>query len=503
MEKGPLFGQRHVLVFWGAMGFMLCYMMRVNLSVALVAMIDLSAVEGENKSLNQECMQSVQPSHPSPSNSSRPAHHNGMFQWSRQLQGLILSAFYWCYFILQVPLGAVAQRHGGKWIFGAGVIATAVLTLLTPLAAFISPYLLIILRVVEGLTESVTYPSMQAILSNWVPREESSTLVAFTFVGNSLGAIVGQLSSGSLAYSSFLGGWPSIFYIHGGAALLWFLPWSLCVFDTPIQHPRITTEERMYIHNSLGLLTTQSMTDRRRITPWRKIFSDPPFWAFLVASICFGFSYNNILTTTPQFLSDVLHFDIKYNGIVSALPFICMTFSQLLFSVASDQIIACNNTTRTCTKKIFTLFGFLGLASCQIAIVFSGCDSTFTVALLCMTLVFSGLFYGGYISNAIDLTPEYAGAVFGLVNSIANLTGIVAPLITDKITEHETRTEWNVVFYLVAGISVFGGLFYTCLGSADRRHYELYGPLLQPPDLEVSEHMLMTAEDKEYGSIQK
>lgn len=503
LPKGPVLGQRHVLVFWGAMGFMLAYCMRVNLSVALVAMVDSSELEEENKTRSLECMERIMPP-PVPANQSndpRP-HHNGVFHWPRRLQGLILSSFYWCYFVLQVPLGTFAQRHGGKWIFGAGIITTAVLTLLTPMAALISPYLVIALRTAEGLAESVTYPAMQAILSNWAPREESSTLVAFTFVGNSLGAILGQLSSGPLAYSTFLGGWPSIFYVHGTATLIWFLPWCLCVYDTPMQHPRVSTEERNYIHDSLGINLWESMTDHRRRTPWLKILTDPPIWAFAVTTICFNYAYNNILTTMPQFLSDVLHFDIKYNGIVSALPYISMVVFQIVFSIASDRIIQSGLTSRSLTKKLFSFFGFCGIASCQIAIAFTGCDAILTVGLLCSTLAFSALLYGGYISNAIDLTPEYAGTVFGLVNSLGNLTGILAPIITDRITEDGTRAEWNVVFYLSAGLALFGAMFYSFLGSSDRRHYGVAIHRPRPADFEASEHLNLD-DERSYGSIQK
>lgn len=48
----------------------------------------------------------------------------------------------------------------------------------------------------------------------------------------------------SLGLSGFIAeglGWESIFYIFGGAGLVWMVFWIFLVFSTPAQHPRIST----------------------------------------------------------------------------------------------------------------------------------------------------------------------------------------------------------------------------------------------------------------------
>ena len=67
--------------------------------------------------------------------------------------GIILGSFFYGYIFTQLPGGWLAGRVGGKQLFGLGVFCTAVLTLLTPLAANQSLYALIGLRVLEGLGE--------------------------------------------------------------------------------------------------------------------------------------------------------------------------------------------------------------------------------------------------------------------------------------------------------------------------------------------------------------
>ena len=54
---------------------------------------------------------------------------------------------------MQIPGGWLATRFGGKYVFGVSIGIPAVLTLLTPLAAQVSVWAMVALRVIEGLFE--------------------------------------------------------------------------------------------------------------------------------------------------------------------------------------------------------------------------------------------------------------------------------------------------------------------------------------------------------------
>ena len=69
------------------------------------------------------------------------------------LQGWILSSFFYGYIITQIPGGWLAGLIGGKIVFGIGIVMTAVLTLLTPVAAELHFGALIALRALEGFFE--------------------------------------------------------------------------------------------------------------------------------------------------------------------------------------------------------------------------------------------------------------------------------------------------------------------------------------------------------------
>jgi MFS family permease len=75
---------------------------------------------------------------------------DGPFNWDETTQGYVLGSFFYGYVVTQIPGGRLAELFGGKWIFGAGILVTSVFTLLTPLAANLSFYALIAVRVIEG-----------------------------------------------------------------------------------------------------------------------------------------------------------------------------------------------------------------------------------------------------------------------------------------------------------------------------------------------------------------
>lgn len=70
--------------------------------------------------------------------------------------GVILGSFFYGYITTQLLGGWLSQRFGGKRIFGYGILCTAVVSLFSPLAVNTNVWLLVTLRILEGIGE-VTY----------------------------------------------------------------------------------------------------------------------------------------------------------------------------------------------------------------------------------------------------------------------------------------------------------------------------------------------------------
>ena len=50
-----------------------------------------------------------------------------------------------------------------------------------------------------------------------------------------------------LCESTFFGGWPSAFYLFGLLSCLWFIGWIFYAYNSPAEHPRISSSEKVYL----------------------------------------------------------------------------------------------------------------------------------------------------------------------------------------------------------------------------------------------------------------
>lgn len=65
-------------------------------------------------------------------------------------------------------IGNIAEKFGGKWIFGGSIGLAAVFTLLTPMAARVDYRFLIAIRVLIGFMSGPAFPSAAALWGKWV-----------------------------------------------------------------------------------------------------------------------------------------------------------------------------------------------------------------------------------------------------------------------------------------------------------------------------------------------
>jgi hypothetical protein len=64
---------------------------------------------------------------------------------------VVLSAFYWSYWITELPGGLLAQKFGGCRVLGFGVLLAGLLNLAFPLACRVHYVAAAFLRAIQGL----------------------------------------------------------------------------------------------------------------------------------------------------------------------------------------------------------------------------------------------------------------------------------------------------------------------------------------------------------------
>lgn len=134
-------------------------------------------------------------------------------------------------------------------IFGTAIATSAFLNLLVPGAIMLHPTFVILVRVLQGLVEGVTYPACHGIWRFWAPPLERSRLATMAFSGSYAGVVIGMPMSGILSGSI---SWQAPFYFYGVMGVTWYACWLWLSFEKPRNHPAITIKELKYIEKSLG-----------------------------------------------------------------------------------------------------------------------------------------------------------------------------------------------------------------------------------------------------------
>ncbi|KAG5677147.1 hypothetical protein PVAND_006929 [Polypedilum vanderplanki] len=422
--------RRYFVVFMAFLGLFNVYALRSNLNVAIVSMTDNRTIEHPDNTTTYE----------------------QYFNWNSKEKGYALSSFYYGYLCTQIIGGVIAQKTGGSILFGCGIGVTAIMTLLTPLAANLSLYALIGVRVIEGLFEGVTYSALYEMWSKWAPPFERSRMVVAAFTGNYIGLVISMPVSGILAASV---GWEWIFYVFGIIGCVWTVLWLIFIRRSPARDPFITAGERIYIEQSLN---RQSMDKEVKI-PWKAIFNSSAVWAIIAAQFSEGWGFFTLQTQLPQFLKDALNFDIAKSGIISALPYLCMAVMCQIAGYLSDWVRIKGYWTTGQTRRYFNSMAFLTQMACMLLAAFF-LHPVSSVTFITIGVAMASFAYASFSVNYLDIAPQFAGVLMGLCNSFATVAGIISPILTGYIVTDADAEQWKIIFYIAAGIYVFGCVIY-------------------------------------------
>uniref|UniRef100_A0A8D8XYV4 Putative inorganic phosphate cotransporter n=1 Tax=Cacopsylla melanoneura TaxID=428564 RepID=A0A8D8XYV4_9HEMI len=430
------YGVRHTQTLMMFLCLLMAYALRVNLSVGIVAMTD-------KKNANSDFVE---------------------LPWDQTLRGTILSSFFWGYIVTQIPAGMMSEKWGAKWLLAGSMGFCGLCTLLTPLAAIQGgPVVMIITRVAQGLAQGFIFPSINAFMSKWAPPPERARLFSFAFSGCQFGNLITLPAAGLLAHSPL--GWPSIFYVSGAAALLWTVAWCYIGANSPARHKFISLEERIYIETSLVHSSTASSSMK---IPWKAILTSMPVWAVVISHFCENWGYWTLLTSMPSYINSVLGFDIKSNGFLSAAPYLAQWILIILFSWFADFILARQFLSPNLARKMWNTIGLWGAGAALFALSYVG--HSLVGAMLCLVIAvgINGAIYPGFMSNHLDLSPNFAGTLMGVTNGVANIASILGPLVVGQVvTVSDSVTQWQLIFMIAAGVFFFGNLIFLIFGTSE------------------------------------
>lgn len=331
-----------------------------------------------------------------------------LFRLSDHDRGILNSAFFWSYALLQIPAGLLVDRFGVKrpytiaFLFWSGVSAA------TALAGSVAQ--LLTLRVLLGVGESLVTPASIRWIRYNVGEKSRGAALGIYMAGTKFGPAVGAFLAALLVKHY---GWRMMFALLGLGCLVWLVPWHFLVRDD---------DRQLEAAQTVAAAPTSG-----------SVWSSLALWGILLGTFCYNYYTYFSMTWLPAYFVERRGLSLDSMGLYTAFSFGGMAVVAIVAGWIADRIIA-RGADPVRVRKAFTIAGF-AVASTE---VFGALAKSTDVAIIfaVVSLAGLGLATANYWALTQTLMPGAAiGRIAGAQNCASNVSGIVAPLLTGWLKE--------------------------------------------------------------------
>uniref|UniRef100_A0AAR5NZY5 Major facilitator superfamily (MFS) profile domain-containing protein n=1 Tax=Dendroctonus ponderosae TaxID=77166 RepID=A0AAR5NZY5_DENPD len=305
---------------------------------------------------------------------------------SRSTISAIESAIFWGYFITQIPGGLIAAASPANKLFGAAIGSSCILNLFVPVL-YDNPTGLIIVKVLQGLVEGVTYPACHGIMRYWAPPLERSRLATIAFSGCYAGVMFSMMVCGILMKKINLF---APFYFYSVIGVVWYICWLWLVFEKPSLHTCIEPKELIMIEKSLGSSHQHYTNPTLSSTPWKAFFTSLPCYAIFVANFCRSWNFYLLVLFQASYFKEAFGTTTAENACLGALPHFLMTLVVPAGGIMADRLRKKGILNTTQVRKLFNCGGFGLEATFFIAMAYS---HTTLQGMTALTIVLNSVYY--------------------------------------------------------------------------------------------------------------
>ncbi len=346
--------------------------------------------------------------------------------------GLLLSIFFWAYTPGMLFAGWLQERINAYRTLALGLAIWSVATLLTGAATgFV---MLLVLRLMLGLGESVFFPCSSKLVGQHVPHERMGNVNALICVGLALGPAVGAYAGGMIMAGV---GWRWLFAIFGAVSALWLVPWLLAT-------------------RNLSREADTPQDDHGVAPSFLAILSRRDLWGVSIAHFCLNYAFYFVLTWLPTFLIKARGFSVPEMAVTTGMIYLVQGVVTLGSGWVSDRWIASGASVNRVRKTFGVTAAFtyaVGLMLCLID------NSTIAVLGLCIAAFGAGMSAPTLYAVGQTLAgPRASGKWMSVQNALGNCAGLLAPLITGWTVD--LTGSFNSAFVLAATVGGLGAVGY-------------------------------------------
>jgi MFS family permease len=343
---------------------------------------------------------------------------------SAQDYGILFSAFWYVYFWVQIPVGALAERYGAHWVLAGGLVVWAAATMLMGVAGSFTSLLLV--RLMLGLGESVGFPCVSKLLACVVPLESLGKANGIVGLGYLMAPGVGIWLAGLLIDAA---GWRGMFLILGAASLLWLVPWSR------VKLPQLAT----------------ARADAATPT-WRMVLSQRGLWGTSLGLFSSNYLWYFMLGWLPSYLQEEHGFSMHEMERVGTAGYLVNGTTALLTGYLVDHYVRRGGSVNFAWKLIMALAHSGSVAF--MLIMAWGSQSAAVAAMFGFQVMMGASSAGTYVMGQILGGPKASGRWVGIQNSIGNVPGMISPALTGFVVQRTGHYE--LAFVVAAAMSALG-----------------------------------------------
>ncbi|MFB5190973.1 MFS transporter [Alicyclobacillus fastidiosus] len=376
---------------------------------------------------------------------------SNLYHLNSAQMGIILSSFGWSYALFQIPIGALLDKIGVKWLVRVGTLIWSLATFMTAIVSGMG--LLILSRVILGAAEAPAFPAASKATGYWFPVRERGLATSIFDAAAKFSNVIG---TPLIAWAVFVWGWKGGFWLTGILSLFYLaLYW---IFYRDPKDAKLSAEEEKLLREGgaqqVGTAPGGYGKNLLFVLSQRKI------WGLTLGFTAYGYSFYLFLTWLPGYLEKQMHMTILKSGWYTAGPWLIATITDLVIGGwLVDHLVKRGHDSTRVRKTILVIGMILGLA-----VIPAAFTNNPNAAVCWIAVALGGLAFSAPIGWSIPslIAPRgTVGTVGSVINFFNNLMSIVAPIVTGFVV------DWTGSFetaFIIAGIVlVLGILSYVLL----------------------------------------
>jgi ACS family hexuronate transporter-like MFS transporter len=340
--------------------------------------------------------------------------------------GILFSMFSVGYALFNFIGGYASDRFSAKRVFGIALLFWSIFC--AAIAAATGFTSMMFVRILFGAAEGPTSSLLNKITSTWFTPEEAATPIGIGNAGNPLGAAVAGPIVGVLALHF---GWRFAFLVFGCVGVIMAAIW----FSFASEGPR---------------RSAPAVDDATPSPPLGFYIRQPGILVTAFAFFAINYILYFFLSWFPSYLVSAQHLSISRMSLVTTIPWLLgivgLAGGGLLLDFVARHV-------ELLTSRKLVMGGFLALSA--ICVALAGLVSAVTDAVLLMSLAVLFMYLSAVVPWVIvqDLVhPSWIGSVSGFNHMLANIGGLLGPLLTGFIIQ--ATGTYTGAFILAGGIGV-------------------------------------------------